>query len=262
MVKKKKVLLIGATGRVGPGIIKGYLEKYSKKYELIVGYHRKKLKYKNLKLVKFNLGDIKSLKRAMKNVDVVVHLAANSNVEATFEEILSPNIIGAYNVLEAACQSKVQRVIFASSVHAVKGYFHRREARTGQSGQPKDAPRPLNIYGVSKAFGEALCYYFSEKYGLSCLAIRIGAYVPDNQKKAVCQTRTDYGHIISERDMVQLVNKAIFAPKKLKFAILNGISNDKHKHLELKSTIKLVGYKPEDDAYKICKVINKSKLKK
>ena len=108
---------------------------------------------------------------------------------------------------------------------------------------------------------EALCSVFSHKYNLSCLAIRIGAYVSDDRKKAICYTRQDYGHVISQRDLGQLIHKSIMAPKKIKYAILHGISKDKHRHLELKSTRKLIGYEPKDDTYQVCKAIKKSGLR-
>lgn len=249
----KKVLFLGATGRIGPGFLQEYMKNYKKNYELILGVHKKG--NKNFKTVKVDLKDIGKLKKAMKGIDIVINLAANSNPNAKFLEILEPNIIGAYNVFEAARQAKVQRVIFASSVHAIKGYFHDYKVKS------MDAPKPLNFYGASKAYGEALCYVFSHNYNLSCLAIRIGAYVSNDKKNYVCSSRTDYGHIISQRDFAQLVHKSIMAPKKVKYGILAGISNDKHRHMGLKTTKKLVGYKPKDDAYKICKVINKKRLK-
>ena len=254
-MKKKKVLLLGATGRIGPGFIEEYLKKYKSYYEIIIGIHKKGRTY-GLKTVRVDLTNIKKLKSAMKDIDVVVNLAANSNPSASFEEVLMPNIIGAYNVFEAARQTKVKRVILASSVHAVKGYAHSHKVKS------QDSPKPLNFYGASKAFGEALCSVFSNKYNLSCLAIRIGAYVSNDQKKTICYTRKDYDYVISQRDLAQLIHKLIMAPKKVKYGILSGISNNEHKRMELNFTKKLVGYKPEDDAYQVCKAIKKSKLRK
>lgn len=248
--------MLGATGRLGPGLVEEYFKNYVKDYELIIGIHRVSKENYGLKTRKFDLANIRVLKRAFKGIDVVVHLAANSNPEADFKDILNPNIIGTYNVFEAARQAKVKRVIFASSIHTVKGYADKHEVST------HDAPKPLNFYGASKAFGEALCSVFSSKYGLSCFAIRVGAYVSNDKQKSICYTRSDYGHVISQRDMAQLIHKSILAPKKIKYAILSGISKDKHKHLELKSTKRLIGYEPKDDAYQICRVIKKSKLKK
>ena len=178
---KKKVLLLGGTGRIGPGLIEEYLNKYKSYYDLILGVHNKKNLDKKIKSVKVNLSDIKSLKRAMRGIKVVVNLAANSNVDAKFEDLVKPNLIGAYNVFEAAKQTKkVERVVFASSVHAVNAYPHSHKVLS------KDKPMPLNFYGASKAFGEALCSVYSHKYNLSCLAIRIGAYVSNDQKTKIC----------------------------------------------------------------------------
>ena len=191
----------------------------------------------------------------MKGVDVVINLAANPNAEAKFSDLEKPNIIGAYNVFEAARQSKCQRVIFASSVHTIKGYPHGHKVLHG------DIPQPLDFYGATKAFGESLCSVFSHKYNLSCLAIRIGAYVSKEQKEVVCYTRHDYDYVISQRDMGQLLHKCIIAPKKVVYGILSGISDNQHKRMELRYTKRLVGYHPQDDAFKICKAIKKSDLR-
>ena len=84
----------------------------------------------------------------------------------------------------------------------------------------------------------------------------------NDKQKSICYTRSDYGHVISQRDFAQLIHKSILAPKKVKYAILSGISKDKHRHLELESTKRLIGYNPKDDAYQICKAIKKSGLRK
>ena len=251
--KRLKVLLLGATGRIGPGLLEEYSKNYRKYYDIIIG-SRKKLKI-DFKIVKIDLGNVNILKKAMKGIDVVVNLAANSNQNASFSELLEPNIIGAYNVFQAAKDSKVKRVVFASSVHAIKGYPH------GYKVGHNDTPKPLDFYGASKAYGEALCSVFSNRYNLSCLAIRIGAYVSNNQKKIICYTKKDYDYVITQRDLAQLIHKCIIAPKSVCYGILSGISNDAHKRMELNFTKNLIGYNPKDDAFKDCRVIKKSGLK-
>lgn len=255
---KKKVLLLGGTGRIGPGIVEEYLNNYKSFYDLVIGYHSKKPKYKGLKFAKVDLSRINILKRAMKGVYAVVNLAANSDPnEKDFDKILKPNIIGAYNVFEAARSAKVKRVVFASSVHAIKGYPH------GRIISFKNNPLPLNLYGASKVFGESLCKVFCTQYDISCLAIRIGAYVANNKKNTICSTRTDYDYTISQRDLAQLIHKSIIAPLSIKYAILSGTSNNKHNKMELKYTKKLINYTPIDDHFDICKGIKKKfKIKK
>jgi len=252
---RKKVILLGGTGRVGPGIVEEYLGNYKRSYELVLGYHRKKPKTE-LKCVKVDLNSISSLRRAFKGVSVVVNFAANSAPSAKFKDLVEPNIIGAYNVFEAARLAGCKRVVFASSVHAIKGYPHDHTV------DPREVPLPLNFYGASKVFGEALCKVFSCNYGLSCLAIRIGAYVANDKSSFVCRSRTDYDYVISQRDMGQLVHKCIVAPKKINYGIFSGISDNKHKRMELNYTRRVLGYKPKDDAFAFCKVINMKGLKK
>ncbi len=255
MKKRKKVLLLGATGRIGPSLIGEYLKEHQTDYEIIIGIHKRGEHY-GLKTRKFSLTSIPTLKKAMKGMDVVVNLAAQSNPEASFEEVLEPNIIGSYNVFEAARQAKIKRVIFASSVHAIRGYA------LGETVRHNYIPKPTDFYGASKVWGESLCYIYSEHHDMSCLAIRIGAYVSDDLKQKVCLERENFDYIISQRDMLQLIHKCIMAPKELKYAILAGISNNHNKYMDLEYTMKTVGYKPKDDVYKMCKAVNNSKGKK
>ncbi len=82
--------------------------------------------------------------------------------------ILQANIIGAYNLFEAARRQGVKRVVFASSNH-VMGFYPRSQKID------RDAlPLPDTRYGVSKAFGEALGALYAYKFGLGVLCIRIG----------------------------------------------------------------------------------------
>ena len=248
---KKRVILLGAAGRIGTGFIEEYKKNksYKKKYELILGIHDKKFRDKNFEIKYIELNDIKTLERAFKGVDVVVNLAANPNPDATFKDLIKPNLVGSYNVFEAARISKCKRVIFASSVHAIEGYGH------GKQVKDVDAPKPIDFYGASKVFGEALCYVFFSKYGLSCLAIRIGAYTSDDKMRTLCFSRHDYDHVISQRDMCQLIHKCITAPQKIGYGILSGISNNTKKDMDLKLAKRIVGYKPQDNSYNLCKKI-------
>jgi len=255
---KKKVLLIGAAGRVGEGFMETYLgsKAYQKSYDLILGVHSKKFKSVDFKVRYLSLTDERSLKKAMKGVDVVVNLAANASADAAFKDLVKPNLIGAYNVFEVALKVGCKRVVFASSVHAIQGYGH------GYKVGAKDVARPIDLYGATKVFGEALCYIFSSQHNLSCLAIRIGAYTSDERLRNVCFSRHDYDHVISQRDMGQLIHKCIVAPSKVKYGILSGTSKNKKVDMDLKSSRKLVGYSPKDNADELCKKIKFPRGKK
>ena len=94
---------------------------------------------------------------------------------------------------------------------------------------------------------------------MSCLAIRVGAYISDDLKKKVCLTRDNFDYVISQRDLAQLIYRCIMAPDKIRYGILAGISDNNNKYMDLKYTKKLVGYKPQDNVYKLCKAATKKK---
>ncbi len=114
-----------------------------------------------------DLGDRAALEQACAGVDGIIHLGGYS-VEGPWEDIHAANIVGLWNLFEAARAQGVKRVVFASSNHAMG--FYRRRDRVGT-----DEPvRPDSRYGVSKAFGEAVGAFFADKYGLRVMSIRIG----------------------------------------------------------------------------------------
>ena len=101
------------------------------------------------RFVAADLGDPDSLAAACDGVDGIIHLGGQA-YEAEWEVIHSANITGCWNLFEAARQAGVERVVFASSNHAI-GFYPRRD-RIGV-----DEPvRPDSRYGISKAFGEAV----------------------------------------------------------------------------------------------------------
>ena len=93
---------------------------------------------------------------------------AASPSKGPWETILQANIIGCYNLFEAARRKGVKRVVFASSNHAI-GFY----PRTHHIGTDVTV-RPDSRYGVSKAFGEALGALYADKHGLRVLCLRIG----------------------------------------------------------------------------------------
>jgi uronate dehydrogenase len=128
---------------------------------------------------------------ALAGADSVIHLGGHS-VEGTWDQILQANIVGCYNVFEAAREAGVKRVIFASSNHAIG--FYPRSQRIGTD----VTVRPDSRYGVSKVFGEALGSLYSDKHGMAVTCLRIGNVGPvplDVRRLSIW---------ISPRDLVQL----------------------------------------------------------
>jgi uronate dehydrogenase len=186
-------------------------------------------------VVTANLEDIAACEKLMEGVDCVVHLGGVS-FEDTWEKILPANIVGCYNVFEAARRQQVKRVVFASSNHAVG--FHRRERFIDVHA----VPRPDTRYGVSKVFGEAVGRLYADKYGLSVANLRIGTFRnpdrPDNARQLLTW--------ISHRDMVQLVRRCIDHPD-YHYVVIYGVSNNTRSRWD-NTDAKFIGYRPEDDS--------------
>src|SRR5437870_7304963 len=119
--------------------------------------------------IKADLASIAEVERAVAGVHGIVHLGGFS-VEGPWDTILNSNIIGTYNLFEAARRHGVERVVFASSNHAVGFYPRARHIGTDAS------VRPDSRYGVSKAFGEAIAALYAYKHGLRTTSIRIGNF--------------------------------------------------------------------------------------
>ena len=111
--------------------------------------------------------ELEAIQPAFAGVDAVVHLAANASMSAPFEDTLRANVVGTYNVFEAARRAGVKRVVFASSGATVSGYEREMPYRalvTGCGDEVGQWPmishesplRPSGLYGASKAWGEAL----------------------------------------------------------------------------------------------------------
>ena len=119
------------------------------------------------RFIEGDLGEVPSLTGAMDGCQALVHLAAASQPDTPWEQVLEDNIIGTQNAFQAAEAAGVDHVIFASSNHAVGMYELDGAPGIYQPGHgvvvDKHAPpRPDGYYGASKVFGEQLGRYFAE----------------------------------------------------------------------------------------------------
>ncbi len=145
MLQDKTVLITGGTGSFGKNFAKHLLDNYSLK-KLII-FSRDELKQFELakKLtdprVRFFLGDVRDkqrLQRAFKEVDIVVHAAALKQVPALEynpHEAIKTNVDGSQNVIDAAIDQGVEKVLLVST---------------------DKAAQPVNLYGASKLCAEKL----------------------------------------------------------------------------------------------------------
>jgi uronate dehydrogenase len=225
----KTVLITGATGDVGNHLSR----ELAGRYKLRLSDRRPLKPPKGQTFVKADIAKMADALRITKGVDAIVHLGGYS-VEGPWESILQANIIGCYNVFEAARRNGVKRVLFPTSNHAVG--FYRRD----QTIDHRVYPKPDSRYGVSKVFGEALGSLYADKYGMEVFMMRIGNVNPvpiDKRRLSIW---------FSPRDLAQLVSIGIEHPD-IKFEIVYGISRNKRAWYDNSNAFRL-GYRPQDDS--------------
>ena len=225
----KTILITGAAGDVGTHLRR----ELAAKYNIRASDLRSLKKIAKETYMRADVSKMADALRITKGVDAIVHLGGYS-VEGPWEGILSANIIGCYNVFEAARRNGVKRIIFPTSNHAV-GFYKR-----AQTIDHHVYIKPDSRYGVSKVFGEALGSLYADKYGMEFLMVRIGNVNPvpiDKRRLSIW---------ISPRDIAQLVSIGIEHPG-IKFEIVYGISANKRAWYDNSNAFRL-GYKPQDNS--------------
>ena len=220
------VLITGSAGTLGRVLIAG-----------LAGRHR--LRGYDLQptpgvedFVVGDLGDLKRLTRAADGVDGIVHLGAVVGGAHSWEDVLSANIIGMRNALEAARRASVRRFVFASRAGLVERY-PRMLTRT------VDLPtRPFDDYSVSKAFGEQLGYRYHDEFGIEFVAVRIGSF-------RARRTDTRHPHDLSHGDAVRVFEAALTHPG-VGFEIVFGVSDAVWPLYDLDHGRRAIGYHPQD----------------
>ncbi|MCL4152659.1 UNVERIFIED_CONTAM: hypothetical protein GTU68_004739 [Idotea baltica] len=180
-----------------------------------------------------DLTDLDAVRGLLKGGGDVLHFGGQS-VEASFERICEANLVGAYNLYEAARLEGVRRVLFASSNHAIG--FHTRDTTLDAD----CVTRPDTLYGVSKVYGEALARLYYDKFGVESLILRIGSCFPEPADLRQLATW------LSVNDIISLFDRMIEAPL-LGCPIVYGMSDNTERWWDNGKT-QYLGWVPQDSA--------------
>jgi nucleoside-diphosphate-sugar epimerase len=245
----KRVLVTGMSGLIG-GVVRAELEGDY----MLSALNRSDVS--GVKTWRADLADLESMRPAFEGQDVVVHLAAKSGEQFTWEEFCDTNLIGTYNVLEAAREAGVERVVFASSGATVAGWEQEEPYKAIVEGRYDDVPetwplithematRPNGIYASTKVWGEAIARRFADTSALSVICLRIG-YV--NAENRPVHPR-HYSVWCSQRDIAQAVARAVAASSELRYDICFVTSDNKWSYRDLEHSRDALGFEPQDRA--------------
>lgn len=229
---RRKILITGATGGIGALLARRLRDDYDL---VLQGRHPDEDDPSGIRIA--DLTDYADTLALMQGVDTVVHMAGSASPESSWDDVLSANIIGMRNALEAAREAGVRRFVFASSNHAM-GMYDRDEQWPVY---PHMLPRPDSLYGVSKVFGEALGRFYHDEHGIDFIALRIGWSTKDTHDTDLDLLRAMW---LSEDDTVQVVRCAIEA--EARFGLYYAVSDNPNRRWDLTNTMLELGYRPQD----------------
>lgn len=174
MVQEKRILITGGAGFIGSNLVEHFLSRNNQVICLDNFYTGKKeniqpfLNHPNFKLIVGDIRDIEVCYRAVKDVDVILHQAALGSVPRSVRDPKSTNDVnigGFINILVAARDNGVRRIVYASSssVYGDSPTLPKMEEQLG---------KPISPYGITKLVNEMYAEVFSALYGLETIGLR------------------------------------------------------------------------------------------
>ena len=179
-------------------------------------------------------------------VDTVIHLAASPDEHSSWEDLVAPNLDAVANVFHAAALAGVERIIFASSNHAMGGYRELGDiAITAEL-----PPRPGNPYGAAKLMAERLGRSLSGIFDLTFVALRLGWVQSGENRPETLPDEWNKELWLSNGDLVRLFVRAVEADLgDRSFVVVNGMSKNHGSRWDLSETFDAIGYVPRDDSF-------------
>ena len=200
-----KVLVTGAGGFIGQFLIPILAKNHQ-----VRAFDKKKVNFNNeVEVMQGDLGDFKTVRMVTSGVEAIVHLGGITGGKETVLTF-DTNIRGTYQLLEAAVENKVKKVIFASSIAALG-------CLTEEFFIPEYLPidenhpcKPRDAYGLSKFLGEEILKFYTRKTGIVTITLRFSAVVDTNTYTSNPDRHVLWS-IVDVRDVVQSIELALWS---------------------------------------------------
>jgi uronate dehydrogenase len=247
------ILITGASGNIGSKISKHLLEKQ----------HRVRLIDRVDRVgERVHLGDLSQWNshwvEKFRGVHTVIHLAANPDDTASWEDLIATNCDAAIYTFQAALRAGVKRIIFASSNHVMGGYKDLKfdlplstllPARPGTHYVDGGRNVDSTPYGAMKLFIERFGKCLTETHGIEFISLRLGwIQKGDNLIEDLPKNADDWfkSMWLSNNDLCNLFERAVDAKLYDKFVVLNGMSENDDMNWNIEATKRILGYAPQD----------------
>jgi L-arabinose 1-dehydrogenase [NAD(P)+] len=249
------IAITGAAGDVGRALLDGF-----ENHEVEPFTHNP---HDDLDSTLLDVTDPDDVHEMLTGFDTVVHLAGASEPTADWEPVVETNIEGTKNVYDAAVENGIDRVVFASSNHAVGTYNIEavddpETMRTDEFSivTPEHKGRPDSFYGISKDACEGISSYYAVRHGVEAVNLRIGWLMDEEtlrEEADAPETEARFARAmwLSPRDCRDLVEKAATVDLPESPITLHGISRNADRAMSLSETQQAVGYRPRDDSSEV-----------
>lgn len=249
-----RIALTGASGRIGREL----LDAFGASDEVLAFTHTE---HDDIDSEPLDVTDPADVSEKLVDADVVIHLAGASSPDAEWQTVAQTNIHGTKHVLDAAVENEIDRVVFASSNHAVGTYNaidDDPERMVLGYARPVDASaptRPDSYYGVSKAACEGLTNYYADRMQLEIVNLRIGWYMSEIELGETLATLDDPGKRrfakalwLSPRDCRSIHRVAATVDLPTNPVTVNAVSRNDERFYTITEAMRLLGYEPRDNS--------------
>ncbi len=233
------VVVTGSSGRIGRAVV----QELQRRGRAVRGFDR----VATPGLADMVVGTLTSeadVARAVQGAAALVHLAATPDDDDFLREIVPNNIIGVHHVLEHSQQAGVKRLVLASS-----GQVTWYERLRGPWPIKADTqPTPRYWYAAAKMFLEAAGRSFSEKFGQSVIAVRLG-WCPRTKEQVEEIRASEWAQdvYLSPGDAGRFFTAAVDAPASIRFEVVYATSRPlRQTYMDLEPARRLCAWEPTE----------------
>ena len=236
----RQILVTGAAGAIGQVVCAHLL----KRGHTLRGFDQSAVPWLDDHHVG-NLADRAAVRAAVAGMDTVIHLAAYRNDADFMQVLLEPNVIGLYEICEAARLASVQRLVLASTMQVVNGF--------GPDTEPiriADGPKPTNHYALTKLWAEITGDMYARVHNLSVINVRVGWFPRDPViVERIVRSERGRDTYFSHNDVKRFFERCVESPtpKSGKAVTLFAMSKASNRsRFDLSLAAETIGYVPQD----------------
>lgn len=242
---KPSVLVTGASGLIGGLVLRDLSDRYA-----FSGLSRHAVA--GIPYTEASVTDLEAVRRAVSGMDMVLHLAGETKNADDWDDHFQVTAGGAINVLRAAADAGVGRVVLMSTGSTMCGWEWDDDLPYGKLARGErelpawdlldhtTPPRPDSPYGVAKLFSEAAARWFSDRTPMSVLVIRLGAVLASNHPELV----RHFPGFLAQEDAVQMIDRCLSAPDSVRFGIFDAISENSTRWRDTAPAKEILGWQP------------------